>query len=274
MGGPSTTTPTGGRPPPPPTAMATSSWPSALGDRRSCRGAARPRQPGRTGGRSPASSVPVRLACSTSRPAASYTQAASPLALAGAGRGTTATAAWALLGEAVLGQGRERPCGQHRVLAEGGAFPGGGEQARAESRRSASSAPTSDSMVSTIRRAITPRRGGSPCRRPSRSAPARPACGAARPTCTSRTLVGPVPVGVPGAFQDLLAAQHPARVGGQALQDVELLGRQRHLVAGHGHLAGPQVHRERPVPQQSRRRDGPGAARPGSAPAARPGRTA
>ncbi len=40
---------------------------------------------------------------------------------------------------------------------------------------------TSSSMVSTIRRAITGHRGGSPCRRRPRSAPACRACGGARP---------------------------------------------------------------------------------------------
>ena len=40
----------------------------------------------------------------------------------------------------------------------------------------------------------------------------------------------PVPVLVPGALEHLLAADHPARVAGQAFQDGELLGRHRHLV--------------------------------------------
>ena len=59
----------------------------------------------------------------------------------------------------------------------------------------------------------------------------------------------PVPVLVPGPLDDLLPADQPPWVGRQALQDRELLGRERHVGAVHGHLAGPQVDGERAVPQ-------------------------
>src|SRR5215472_2944597 len=59
-----------------------------------------------------------------------------------------------------------------------------------------------------------------------------------------------VPVRIPRAFHDLLTGHHPSGIAGQALQDAEFLGRERHLAAGHGHLAGPQVHDEIPVPEQ------------------------
>src|SRR4029077_15088370 len=58
-----------------------------------------------------------------------------------------------------------------------------------------------------------------------------------------------VPVRVPGTLQDLLPRHHPARVAGQAFQDVEFLRGERHLPAPHGHLAGAQVHGERAMPE-------------------------
>ena len=68
----------------------------------------------------------------------------------------------------------------------------------------------------------------------------------------------PVPVLVPGPLDDLLPADQPAGVGGQALQDRELLGRQRDLGARHRHLPGAQVDGERPVPQHLGRAAAPG----------------
>src|ERR1700761_6059716 len=59
----------------------------------------------------------------------------------------------------------------------------------------------------------------------------------------------PVPVLVPGPLDDLLPADKAPGIGSEALEDRELLGRQRHLVAPHRHLAGAQVDGERPVPQ-------------------------
>src|SRR3984957_1377676 len=51
----------------------------------------------------------------------------------------------------------------------------------------------------------------------------------------------PVPVLVPGPLHDLLPADEPAGVDGQALEYRELLGGERHLGAGHGHLPGAQA---------------------------------
>ena len=58
-----------------------------------------------------------------------------------------------------------------------------------------------------------------------------------------------VPVLVPGALEHLLAADHPARVAGQALQDGELLGSHGDLVPVHADLVRAQVHGERAVLQ-------------------------
>src|SRR5579863_8403825 len=62
----------------------------------------------------------------------------------------------------------------------------------------------------------------------------------------------PVPVLVPGPLDDLLPADEPAGVGGQALEYRELLGSEGDLGAGHGHLPGAQVDGERAVPQHLR----------------------
>src|SRR6476620_3570836 len=58
-----------------------------------------------------------------------------------------------------------------------------------------------------------------------------------------------VPVLVPGALEHLLAADHPARVTGQALQDGELLGGNGDLVSIHADLVRAQVYGERAVLQ-------------------------
>ena len=61
--------------------------------------------------------------------------------------------------------------------------------------------------------------------------------------------MGPYPVCVPGALQDLLPAHHAARGGGQAFQDAELFGGQRDLTPVYGHLPGAHVHHERTTPE-------------------------
>src|SRR5262249_1356652 len=64
-------------------------------------------------------------------------------------------------------------------------------------------------------------------------------------------------VGVPRGFEDLLSGYDPARVEREALEDVELLGGQRHGFVVDAHLPGAQVDSQRTVPDQFAARPNP-----------------
>src|SRR6185437_8005274 len=111
-----------------------------------------------------------------------------------------------------------------------------------------SSAPIRASMVRTIRRAIKAYPG--PCL--DLAEPEAPAVGrldqprhvelaAQRRHVHVQHFGRAVPVRVPGTLQDLLPRHHPARVAGQAFQDVEFLRGERHLPAQHGPHPGQQL---------------------------------
>ncbi len=113
-----------------------------------------------------------------------------------------------------------------------------------------SRATISAKIAKTILRVIRPRRAGSPRPYTVSIRPGEPSFLRNAAMCTSRTLVGPYQCASQATFQDLLPAHHASRIGREAFENVEFLGRERHLLAQDRYLAGPQVHGQRPVPDQ------------------------
>ena len=182
VGRASTTTPTGARPLAASTTTATCSRPGGwVIDTPPCwtaRIVARTGAVGPAGRCSPPGDT-FAVLCAISRPAALYTQPASPdllararnAAMAGLRPGSvTPSSAMAANARAVSTVSCRNEARSRAVVI----MPSG-------TTAPSNSAPTRDSMASAIRRAITRRRGGSPCRTRSRSGRAPRVCAAAPP---------------------------------------------------------------------------------------------